>query len=67
MEGVDARLVIDSRDSALRILRPSEDGGLSSANPDSGNETPLLLNTFGGGLYKNITNIQNKCSFHTKL
>lgn len=41
---------MDSRDSALRILRPKDDGGLSSANPVSGNEAPRLLNTFGGGL-----------------
>lgn len=50
MEGVDALLAMDSRDSALRILRPSEEGGLSSASPVSGNEAPRLLNTFGGGL-----------------
>lgn len=50
MEGVDALLVMDSRDSAFRILRPNEEGGLSSARPVSGNEAPRLLNTFGGGL-----------------
>lgn len=53
MEGVDARLGIDSRDSAFRILLPSEEGGLSSMKPDSGRDAPLLLNTFGGGLRKN--------------
>lgn len=52
MEGVDARLGIDSRDSAFRILLPSEEGGLSSMKPDSGRDAPLLLNTFGGGLRK---------------
>lgn len=50
MEGVEALLVIDSRDSVFRILRPSEEGGLSSATPVSGSDAPRLLNTFGGGL-----------------
>lgn len=54
IDGVDARLVIDSRESALRILRPREDGGLSSARPVSGNDAPRLLNTFGGGLKINL-------------
>lgn len=52
MEGVDALLAMDSRDSALRILRPNDEGGLSSTKPDSGNDAPRLLNTFGGGLDK---------------
>lgn len=55
MEGVEARLAMDSRDSALRILLPSEEGGLSSTSPDSGKDAPRLLNTFGGGLKKKIT------------
>lgn len=50
IDGVDARLAIDSRDSELRSRRPSDDGGLSSTNPDSGSDAPRLLNTFGGGL-----------------
>lgn len=51
IEGVDALLPIDSRDSAPRSLRPSEEGGLSSGIPDSGSEAPRLLNIFGGGLF----------------
>lgn len=54
MEGVEALLVIDSRDSVFRILRPSDEGGLSSERPVSGNDAPRLLNTFGGGLRKLI-------------
>lgn len=56
IEGVDALLVMDSRDSAFRSLRPSDDGGLSSAKPDSGIDAPRLLNTFGGGLGKRKIN-----------
>lgn len=51
MEGVEARLAMDSRDSALRKRRVSDDGGLSSANPVSGRDAPRLLNTLGGGLW----------------
>lgn len=60
MEGVDARLWmtedIDSLESALRSLRPRDEGGLSSGKPDSGREAPRLLNTFGGGLQNKTAN-----------
>lgn len=58
---------IDSLDSALRSLRPRDEGGLSSGRPDSGREAPRLLNTFGGGLQYSKNNRLTRHIFERPL